>query len=414
MKIYRIVPPKDGIVRGTVTLNGSKSIANRALIIRALASEKFEIKNLSNADDTAVLNELLQSSEAVLDAGAGGTTYRFLTAILSTRIGREVVLTGSPRMKERPIKVLAEALRELGADISYEETEGYPPLRIKGKKLKGGKVSIPADTSSQFISALLMIAPTLEKGLELKLVGEIVSLPYILMTLNLMKYFGAETDFTENIIRVKSGEYLAKPFFVEADWSAASYFYSIASLAREAKITLNGLSEKSTQGDSVVADIFKDFVQSSFQDNTVTIESVSHDRSSAFRYDFLECPDLAQTVVSALAAMKINGSFKGLKTLLIKETDRVQALNAELGKYGVRFTGDVSQNQWELISGKFDAQTQPIPEIKTYEDHRMAMALAPLSLVTGEMRIAEPDVVTKSYPAFWEDLRKLGFEVEAV
>lgn len=410
MKKYLVKPPQGGVVRGEVTLNGSKSIANRALIIRALTEESFDIENLSNADDTAVLDELLGSSDDVLDAGAGGTTYRFLTACLSTQEGREVVLTGTERMKERPIRVLVDALKQLGADISYEENEGYPPLRIRGKKLTGGKVSIPAGTSSQFISALLMIAPTLEQGLELELVGEIVSLPYIQMTLNLMKYFGASSQFEGNIIAVAPGKYQPRPFFVEADWSAASYFYSLVFLAQEAHITLKGLSEESTQGDSVIAKIFEPVIQSTYAQNTVVLEKKSADMDS-LEYDFLECPDLAQTVVAALAARQIDGSFQGLKTLLIKETDRVQALDIELGKYGVSFDGEVERNQWNLSSKNFDANTQPIPEIDTYEDHRMAMALAPLSLVTQQMIIREPDVVTKSYPRFWDDLRSLGFEV---
>lgn len=412
MKVYRITPPENGKIKGTVTLNGSKSIANRALIIRALTAGGFEIDNLSNADDTAVLDALLKSEDNLLDAGAGGTTYRFLTAYLSTCEGREVVLTGSERMQERPIKLLVNALRNLGADISYEKNEGFPPLRIKGKKLKGGKVAIPADTSSQYISALLMIAPTLEEGLQLELVGEIVSLPYILMTLNLMKYFGADAELRGNVIHVQSGAYKARPFFVEADWSAASYYYSIALLAKEAEITLHGLSEESTQGDAVIAKIFDKWVSSSYADNTVVLKKQSADLPSLFEYDFLECPDLAQTVIAAWGALKTDASMQGLKTLLIKETDRVAALDNELGKFGAHLSGKVEENQWNLTSGGFEPSTQPLPEIQTYEDHRMAMSFAPLALVTGQILIAEPHVVTKSYPKYWGDLRLLGFGLE--
>lgn len=412
MKVYRITPPEDGKIKGTIALNGSKSIANRALIIRALTAGGFEIDNLSNADDTAVLDALLKSEDDFLDAGAGGTTYRFLTAYLSTCEGREVVLTGSERMQERPIKLLVNALKELGADISYEKNEGFPPLRIKGKKLKGGKVSIPADTSSQYISALLMIAPTLEKGLQLELAGEIVSLPYILMTLNLMKYFGADAELKGNIIHVQPGAYKARSFFVEADWSAASYYYSIALLAEDAEIMLHGLSEESTQGDAVIAKIFDKWVSSSYADNTVVLRKKSADYPSLFEYDFLECPDLAQTVIAAWGALKTDASMQGLKTLLIKETDRVAALNNELGKFGAHLSGKVEENQWNLTSENFEPFTQPLPEIQTYEDHRMAMSFAPLALVTGQILIAEPHVVTKSYPKYWDDLRSLGFGVE--
>lgn len=414
MKKYLITPPVNGVVQGNVTLNGSKSIANRALIIRALTEGGFPIENLSNADDTRILDQLLQSDEDLLDAGAGGTTYRFLTAYLSTCEGREVVLTGSQRMQERPIRLLVDALRDLGADITYEKNDGFPPLRIKGKKLSGGKVSIPANTSSQYISALLMIAPTLEKGLELELVGEIVSLPYILMTINLMKYFGAEAELKGNKIEVLPGKYTSRPFFVEADWSAASYYYALAFLANEANIQLNGLSEDSTQGDAVIAQIFSKWIETSYANNTITLNKRSSDKVSLFEYDFLECPDLAQTVISALAAVNIDAKFQGLKTLLIKETDRVAALDNELGKYGAHLSGSVEANEWNLSSQEFDKNTQPTPSIATYEDHRMAMSIAPLSLITNQVLIEEPHVVTKSYPRYWEDLKSLGFQIQEV
>ncbi|HUH75489.1 MAG TPA: hypothetical protein VLZ75_13925 [Chitinophagales bacterium] len=410
MNTYEVTPPIDGIVNGVITLNGSKSIANRALIIRAMTEGGFDIKNLSNADDTLVLDNLLKSQEAVLDAGAGGTTFRFLTAYLATCEGREVVLTGSQRMQERPIRLLVDALKTLGADIEYVNNEGFPPLKIKGKKLKGGKVSIPADTSSQYISALLMIAPTLEEGLVLELKGEIVSLPYILMTLNLMKYFGVNSSLDGNIITVKSQTYQTKSFFVEADWSAASYYYSIAFLANSAEITLNGLNQDSVQGDAVIADIFKDWVETSFQENSIFLKKKTADLPQIFEFDFLECPDLAQTVLTALAAKNIDGTFQGLKTLLIKETDRVAALDNELSKYGAHLAGEVSENLWKLSSENFNHESKATP-IATYEDHRMAMSFAPLSLITKKISIEEPHVVTKSYPQYWEDLKSLGFVI---
>jgi 3-phosphoshikimate 1-carboxyvinyltransferase len=411
MKTYEITPPINRIVNGVITLNGSKSIANRALIIRALTKDGFDIRNLSNADDTLVLDNLLKSHAKVLDAGAGGTTFRFLTAYLATCEGREVVLTGSERMQERPIRLLVNALRTLGADIEYVKNEGFPPLKIKGKKLKGGKVTIPADTSSQYISALLMVAPTLEEGLVLELKGEIVSLPYILMTLNLMRYFGVESTLEGNIITVKSQTYQSKSFFVEADWSAASYYYSIAFLSNSAEITLNGLQKDSVQGDAVIADIFKDWVETTFLESSIVLKKKNLVLPKVFEFDFLECPDLAQTVLTALAAKNINGTFQGLKTLLIKETDRVAALDNELSKYGAHLKGEVSENLWKLSSVNFNADLEVIPRIATYEDHRMAMSFAPLSLVTQKVEIEEPHVVTKSYPQFWEDLNSLGFSI---
>ena len=414
MNKYRIKPPAGGVVKGEITLNGSKSIANRVLIIRALTQKPFTIDNLSNADDTVVLDTLLRSNESLLDAGAGGTTYRFLTAFLSTQEGRETILTGSKRMQQRPIRVLVDALNQLGAEITYENEVGFPPLCIKGKKLVGGQMTIPASTSSQYITALLLIAPTLAKGLELQLEGEIVSLPYILMTIKLLKYFGIDVSMKEHTILVKPGSYQMKDFFVEADWSAASYYYSMAFLSQEADILLKGLSRASTQGDAVIADIFSPWVESIFEDNTVRLTKRNSNLPKTFQYDFLECPDLAQTVIAALASKSCHANFRGLKTLLIKETDRVEALDQELGKYGVRLLGSVKDNNWQLQSTGFNPKTSPIPEIKTYEDHRMAMALTPIALVTGEMIIQEPEVVTKSYPKFWEDVAALGFEVEEI
>jgi 3-phosphoshikimate 1-carboxyvinyltransferase len=269
---YIIHKPSKEAIQGSIQLNGSKSISNRVLIIDAICKHQLKMENLSNADDTIAMQQLLLSKESVLDAGAGGTTYRFLTAFLATQEGREVVLTGSERMQLRPIKILVDALKQLGADISYENNDGFPPLRIKGKKLKGGKISLPADTSSQYITALLLIAPTLEEGLELELIGTIVSVPYIKMTLKIMEYFGVQTVFSGNNIKVENGTYIPKPFFVEGDWSAASYFYSIAILSEQATIELKGLTNQQIQGDSIIETIAKRFgVETTYNENAIII-----------------------------------------------------------------------------------------------------------------------------------------------
>jgi len=398
-------------IKGTVKLNGSKSISNRVLIIDALTHNTFNIENLSDAQDTTTLKKALEKPSFYIDAKAGGTTYRFLTAYLATLEG-EHILTGSDRMKERPIAILVDALRCLGANIEYLEKEGYPPLKISGKLEKGGKVTLPGDVSSQYLTALLLIAPTLKGGLELEWTGTLVSKPYILMTLNLMEHFGAEWKLSDQSVTVKEGHYTAKDFYVEGDWSAASYFYSIAALSKEAEIDLVGLQEQSVQGDAVIEFMMEDFgIHSEYtpMDKTLHIRKNGQSLPESFTYDFLECPDLAQTLVAALSGLKINGSFSGLKTLKIKETDRVEALRIELAKFGAIFNEN-GEDEWSLdCSGGQQPEHRPI--IETYEDHRMAMAVAPLCLAFGNLIIENPDVVNKSYPHFWEDLKSLGFVI---
>ncbi|MCB9033056.1 MAG: 3-phosphoshikimate 1-carboxyvinyltransferase [Chitinophagales bacterium] len=397
-------------IKGSITLNGSKSIANRALIIQALCKDDFVIQNLSNADDTLVLQQLLNSNDTILDAGAGGTTFRFLTAFLALQEGRTVVLTGSERMQQRPIKILVDALNSLGADISYTNNTGFPPLRITGKKLSGGKIILPADISSQYISAILMIAPLLENGLTMQLEGEIVSIPYIEMTLRLMNYFGITTNFEGNTINVEQGNYIAKDFFVEGDWSAASYFYAITSLAEAAEITLHGLTNQQIQGDSIIARIGEQFnIKTTYNiDNSITIVKGIENNVDYFEYDFIRCPDLAQTVMAMCAGNCIDATFKGLQTLKIKETDRVAAMNTELFDLGFATIEQQDTNEWTLENCTPQVYNQH--EINTYEDHRMAMALAPLALKIGTLTIKESGVVSKSYPNFWNDLNILGFE----
>ncbi len=420
--LYTIKKPSQDFIRGSVQLNGSKSISNRVLIINALCSHQIEIQNLSNADDTIAMQHLLQSKEMILDAGAGGTTFRFLTAFLATQDGREVVLTGSERMQLRPIKILVDALKQLGADISYEKKDGFPPLRIKGKKLKGGKISLPADTSSQYITALLLIASTLEDGLELELIGAIVSVPYIKMTLKIMEYFGVKTIFEGNNIKVENGNYQPKSFFIEGDWSAASYFYSIAILAENAEIELKGLTNQQIQGDSIIAAIADSFgVDTTYKENSIIITKVRKPDFSLYNFDFLECPDLAQTVIAFCAALRIEIHCKGLQTLRIKETDRIAALDNELQKLGLASLVEIDSNNWKLktspqpLKGR-DITKSPFGDlgVSTYDDHRMAMAFAPLALRLNEIKIEEPNVVSKSYPMFWKDLEKLGFGVDFI
>ncbi len=401
-------------IYGDIRLNGSKSIANRVLLIQALCSQNFRIENLPNASDTIFLQECLKNRKADIYAGAGGTTYRFLTAFYAVQEGRTVLLSGTERMHQRPIKVLVEALLQLGADITYAKNEDFPPLLIKGKNLRGGILSIPAHVSSQYITALLLIAPTFSEGLTLHLMGNIVSLPYIEMTLSLMQYFGISARIDGNTISVECGQYLSKDFFVEADWSAASYYYSMAALAEDSDIILRGLEQHSTQGDAVIASIFNDFgIVTEYDKHHIRItKAKEYVPIKNYNFDFLRCPDLAQTVIATCAALNIEAHFYGLQTLLIKETDRVHALDTELSKIGYRLRL-LSEDTWHLYSDK-NAPYLTNPTFDTYEDHRMAMCLAPLCIKINSLNINEPLVVEKSYPDYWKDLSACGFVIEGI
>jgi 3-phosphoshikimate 1-carboxyvinyltransferase len=396
-------------VQGRIDLAGSKSISNRALIIQALCEDEFPIYRIANAKDTGTLQQLLASKNEVLDAGPAGTTFRFMTAFLSLQQGTQT-LTGSKRMKQRPIGVLVEALRKLGANIDYLEKDGFPPLKIGQRTTKqeknGATLSIPASVSSQYISALLLIAPTLKKGLELTLAGKIVSRPYIQMTLNLMAYFGVKHEWNEQTIIVKPQQYQARPFTVEGDWSAASYYYAVAAFANDdLHLQLDGLFADSVQGDAVVAKLSEHFgVQSTFNDAGVLLTKVKNYIIGDFKYNFLECPDIAQTLAVMCGGLGVNGHFSGLETLKIKETDRVNALYQELKKINVYFEEQTDGSC--TVSGK--AAFRNTPQFPTYEDHRMAMAFAPLAMFHA-VDIEEPEVVGKSYPDFWQDFEKLGF-----
>ena len=401
-------------IGGEIQLTSSKSESNRALIIRALCGENFEIKNLAPAEDTVVLKSILHTiqhntSEKFLDVGLAGTAMRFLTAYLTIQRG-EWLLTGSARMKERPIKILVTALQQLGADIQYLEKEGFPPLKIKGKELARGQLKIDGSISSQYISALLMIAPKLKNGLQLDFIGELTSKPYVEMTINMMHYFGVHVEQKNNSINVNNGNYKAKDFLVESDWTAASYWYCSVALAKKAEITLCGLKKNSLQGDAIVAKIFKNFgVTTTYFENKVRLTKTSDFRlsTSDFIFNFTNCPDLAQTVAVTCAALGVKARLTGLKTLRIKETDRIAAIQIELRKLGyvVEFEND---DLIILPSLRTLAMTNAI---KTYNDHRMAMAFAPLALLYP-IKIEDKDVVKKSYPNFWKDLKSVGFVIE--
>lgn len=416
--MYELSHPNPTLT-GHIELTGSKSIANRALIIRALTPGGFPIHRLAAADDTVRLERLLASEEEVLDAGPAGTTFRFLTGFLSRRPGYQV-LTGSQRMKERPIGILVDALRELGADIEYTENEGYPPLRIGHVALDcTHELTIAADTSSQYISSLLMLAPTLPKGLRLTLDGEIVSVPYIKMTLSLMAYFGVASSWEGQTIVVAPQAYQPKEFTVEADWSAASYYYGLAALADSATIQVDGLFAESVQGDSVVAKLYERFgVTTTFNETGLLIEKPADAKvPPMFEQDFVDCPDIAQTLMATCAGLGVQGLYSGLQTLFIKETDRVAAMKAELGKLGIalykipaHMSGAGPGQQYFGQEGKAD-YTAGTPTFATYHDHRMAMALAPLALQNA-IKIEDPEVVGKSYPDFYRDFEWLGFVVE--
>lgn len=408
-----LLKKRDNSLNGTIKLSGSKSISNRALIIRALCSEDFPIEGLASANDTALLQELIQSNESVRDAGPAGTTFRFMTAYLALQPGTQV-LTGTERMKQRPVRVLVDALRTLGADIEYLENEGYPPLSIGEANLsQSDELEIDAGTSSQYLSALLMIAPTLPNGLRLKLKGTLVSRPYLLMTLRLMEYFGIQHHWEGDVISVAAQSYQAKPFKVEADWSAASYYYIMAAFSDQPNLFLGGLFEDSLQGDSVIVKMMESFgIQSSFNTDGIQITRRAVSSLSKFQWDFLECPDIAQSLAVICGGTGRQGYFSGLQTLKIKETDRIAALHQELEKVGVHFALEPIIDERGVdhyqVTGKADWNAAPL--LKTYEDHRMAMAFAPLAMF-HPILIEDPKVVIKSYPEFWDDLEHIGYEV---
>lgn len=408
---------KVGNQESKVRITGSKSETNRLLLLQALYPNLI-LENTSNSDDSEVMLKALQNTQhptsniQQVDVHHAGTAMRFLTAYFSIQDGKEVVLTGSNRMKERPIQILVDALMQLGAEISYEGNEGFPPIRIKGKKLTHNKVSLPANVSSQYISALLLIAPKLENGLELTLEGEITSVPYIKMTLALLEEIGVKTSFANNLIAVKSSkvEMVSKSITVESDWSSASYWYSIVALSEiGTKITLSSYKENSLQGDSALVNIYQDFgVETTFNsDNSITIskERIHNSQLSTFNSQLNNSPDIAQTIAVTCFGLGMGCHLTGLHTLKIKETDRLEALKTELTKLGASIS--VTNESLTLESSNLINENIAIA---TYQDHRMAMAFAPLALRVP-ITINDAEVVSKSYPDFWEDLKMIGFKI---
>lgn len=386
-------------VNASIHLPSSKSISNRVLIIQALCDEKFEIENLSLSDDTQILQRLLQSDDEVLNAGEGGTTFRFLLAWLALK-GQQVLLTGSARMLQRPLQPIIDALNTLGAQIEYLNHNGTSALKINPSKMAGGEIEIDATISSQFISSLLLIAPCLPDGLRIHLKGKEVSASYTEMTITLIKKFGVNASRIGSVIVVANQTYIPFKFKIEADWSAASYWYSIAALSTNANIFLSNLSDKSLQGDSVIASIMESFgVSTLFENEGVRLTKTSNTFPVFYEYDFKNCPDLFQTVCVVCAALNIPSKFTGLQTLQHKETDRLLAMDTELKKLNAVVKRDATSFE---ISKGIDFNTEAI--ISTYNDHRMAMAFAPLVLKTKTITIENPDVVSKSYPGFWEDM----------
>ena len=414
---YNIIAPK--ALNQTIKLPASKSISNRAMIIHALSGSNVLPDNLSDCDDTEVIIQALQNNPYEINIKAAGTAMRFMTAFLATRNGEEHVITGTERMKHRPIGVLVDALRHLGADITYVGEEGFPPLCIKGGKLEGGLLEVPGNISSQYVSALLMIGPMLSNGLTLRLKGDIISRPYIDLTLCMMREFGAIADWSDyETITVQAQRYKERSYYIESDWSAASYWYEMIALSKEAddEVRLEGLMDGSKQGDSSVRYIFSLLgVKTTFdttEEGVPTTVTLRHSGRCVPRleYDFVNSPDLAQTFVVCCCMLGVRFHFRGLATLKIKETDRIEALKTEMRKLGF-VLHDV--NNSELYWDGERCEPQQDAAIDTYEDHRMALAFAPAVFRLDHLCINNPQVVSKSYPNYWEDLIKAGFEVKS-
>lgn len=411
-----LLQPSNVNQNATIKITGSKSETNRLLLLQALFSD-LELENTSNSDDSEVMLKALSqnlqpTTYNIFDIHHAGTAMRFLTAFFAIQEEKEVIVTGSFRMKERPIKILVEALRQLGAKIEYTENEGFPPIKIKGEKLTQNKVSLSANVSSQYISALLLIAPKLENGLELTLEGEITSVPYIKMTLGLLNEIGVQTSFEGNRIIVfpKSTSHNSQLITIESDWSSASYYYSIVALSGiGTQITLSSYKKNSLQGDSVLAEIYKNFgVETVFENNTILLRKNENCLLLSVDFNLKNAPDIAQTIAVTCFGLGVGCNLTGLHTLKIKETDRLEALKNELSKLGA--TISITDDSLTLESSSTDFVIARNEAITTYQDHRMAMAFAPLAIKTS-LIIEDAEVVSKSYPTFWNDLKSIGFQI---
>tara|TARA_Y100001978_G_scaffold120150_1_gene107043 strand:+ start:1548 stop:2783 length:1236 start_codon:yes stop_codon:yes gene_type:complete len=390
-------------INADLVLPPSKSISNRALIIQALCQPKPKLLNLSQSSDTQSLVQALQTTSKTIDIGDAGTSLRFITAYLSQKKG-SYILTGSDRMKERPIGHLVEALNSIGADINYLEKDGFPPLAINGKTLEGGKLDISTSVSSQFISALLLIAPTLQKGLSLSLKGKLLSKPYIKMTLDIMKYFGIQSTWIKNTIKVESQKYIAKDLKVESDWSALAFILQIISIAKSAKVSISGLSKNSWQGDSYVLSLFKNFgIQYEFKNEKLFLSNNKDLLSGNFNVNLIDTPDLAQAYCCSLSALSKSAKIKGLNNLKYKESHRLKALHIEFNKIG-----QISRYYEDTMELEASILHTPTESFNSHNDHRMAMCLAPFALLF-DIKIKNIEVVNKSYPSYWNDLKKMGF-----
>jgi len=403
-------------IKQRIKLKGSKSISNRVLIIKALLGGKFDVGNLSESADTHTLLKLLDQTDKTYDAGLAGTTFRFMTAYLALKPGQQI-LTGSERMQRRPIGPLVKSLNALGCHIMYQNKKSYPPLIINAPdKETGGETNIRGDVSSQFLSALLLIAPYTTKGITLNITSDLVSKPYLEMTIKLMELFGANVEYTDKRISVAPGKYVDRDFYVEGDWSSASYLYEIAALSEDAELTIEGLMEDSFQGDSKIATYAEKFgLQTRYDDKTIHVTKMpDFKKADTLEFNLIEEPDLCQTLVCMCAGLGYEAVFSGLKTLRIKETDRIKALRLELEKMNIHFGAlpkkfsQKSDKEYFMLTGQVKSDPEMI-SIKTYHDHRMAMAFAPLAMIRP-LLIQDPEVVVKSYPDFWNDLMKLGFE----
>ncbi|WP_340075435.1 3-phosphoshikimate 1-carboxyvinyltransferase [Leptobacterium sp. I13] len=395
-------------ISAEIKVTGSKSESNRVLLLQALYPN-ITIENLSNADDTQLMQQALQSKAAVIDIHHAGTAMRFLASYFAIQEGSQIQLTGSKRMKERPIEILIDALRQLGADIDYEENEGYPPLRIKGKNITKNEVILKANVSSQYISSLLLIAPKLQNGLQLTLKGTITSLPYLKMTLSLLNELGIKTHFKANKIKVFPKNDIADvQITVESDWSSASYFYSIVALSDEGtEIGLSSYKQNSIQGDGVLATLYENFgVKTTFYENQIILTKEAKPIIKNFHTNLVNAPDIAQTIAVTCYGLGIGCHLTGLHTLKIKETDRLEALYTELMKLGANI--NVTDEALTLVPSE---NIKSEAAIDTYNDHRMAMAFAPLA-IRVPIIIKNAEVVSKSYPDFWKDMEKLQFNIE--